>query len=373
MKARRIELVQYRNYKRLELTLRSNFVVFTGDNAQGKTNLLESVFLNCTGRSHRTHRDDELIREGQDRARAAVEITRREGVSRVETRLSRQKRKEVYINGLKAERIGDMMGQVICVLFSPESMELVKGAPAERRRFMNMALSQIYPTYFYHLQQYHRILSHRNRLLKDPRQGHLPDILPILDEKMAACAAFVIAKRIAFIASVGEIAASEHAALSEGSEILTLAYRAAVPADQDMTEKEIGEQYLEMLTERREEDRETGNTARGCHREDIVFAINDRDARVYASQGQQRTAVLSLNLAEAALMAENTGEEPLLLLDDVFSELDPHRRAHLLKQTRHRQVFLTLTDMDLLGDIDPGLREDMTVYHVTGGTLSKGQ
>lgn len=373
MKARRIELVQYRNYTRLELSLCSNFVVFTGDNAQGKTNLLESVFLNCTGRSHRTHRDDELILEGEERARAAVEITRREGVSRVETRLSRHSRKEVYINGVKADRIGDMMGQVICVLFSPESMELVKGAPAERRRFMNMALSQIYPTYFYHLQQYNRILSHRNRLLKDPRQGNLPGILPILDEKMAACAAFLIGKRIAFVEDIGKRAEEEHAALSEGTEILTLAHRGAVPVSPDMTEGEIRDRYLAMLSERREEDREAGNTARGCHREDIAFAINGRDARVYASQGQQRTAVLSLKLAEAALMAENTGEEPLLLLDDVFSELDPGRRAHLLKQTRHRQVFLTLTDMDLLGDIDPALRENMAVYHVRKGALSLEQ
>ena len=128
-----------------------------------------------------------------------------------------------------------------------------------------------------------------------------------------------------------------------------------------------------MLTERREEDREAGSTARGCHREDIVLAINDRDARVYASQGQQRTAVLALKLSEAALMAENTGEEPLLLLDDVFSELDPNRRAHLLRQTRHRQVFLTLTDMDLLGELDPSLEADMAVYHVEEGVLTGGQ
>lgn len=371
MIARRIELVQYRNYTRLELSLRSNFVVFTGDNAQGKTNLLESVFLNCTGRSHRTHRDEELILEGEDRARAAVEVARREGVSRVETRLDRHKRKEVYINGVKADRIGDMMGTVICVLFSPESMEFVKGGPGERRRFMNMALSQIYPTYFYHLQQYNRILSHRNRLLRDSRRGN--PILPILDEKMAACAAFLIDKRFAFIEAVGERAAAEHSALSEGAERLALHYRAAVPVEKDMTEKEIGEAYLSMLVDRREEDREIGSTAKGCHREDIALTINDRDARVYASQGQQRTAVLAVKLAEASLMAENTGEEPLLLLDDVFSELDPHRRAHLLRQTRHRQVFLTLTDMDILGDIDPVLREDMSIYHVVEGTLLQGE
>ena len=373
MEARRIELYQYRNYARLELPLRSNFVVFTGDNAQGKTNLLESVFLNCTGRSHRTHRDDELIQEGAERALAAVEIMRREGASRVETRLSRHKRKEVHINGIKADRIGDMMGQVICVLFSPESMELIKGSPSERRRFMNMALSQIYPTYFYHLQQYNRILSHRNRLLKDFRQGDPGDILSILDEKMAACAAFLIAKRVAFIDAIGETAADEHAALSQGTEQLELTYRAAVPLERDMTETQIGDTYLAMLAERREEDRETGSTAKGCHREDIAFSINGRDARVYASQGQQRTAVLALKLAEAARMAENTGEEPLLLLDDVFSELDPGRRTHLLRQTRRRQVFLTLTDMDLLGDIDPALRADMRVYHVEEGTLSQGE
>jgi len=373
LKARRIELVQYRNYTRLELDLRSNFVVFTGDNAQGKTNLLESVFLNCTGRSHRTHRDDELIREDQDQARAGVEVTRREGVSRVETRLCRHRRKEVYINGAKADRIGDMMGQVICVLFSPESMELVKGAPAERRRFVDMSLSQIYPTYFYHLQQYNRILSHRNRLLKDPRQGHLSDILPILDEKMAACAGFLISRRRSFITNIGQRAASEHEALSEGAERLKLEYRAAVQVDRDMDETKISEAYLTMLSQRRDEDRESGSTSKGCHREDIALSINERDARVYASQGQQRTAVLSLKLAEATLMAENTGEEPLLLLDDVFSELDPGRRAHLLRQTRHRQVFLTLTDMDLLGDIDPSLREDMVVYQVREGTLLEGQ
>lgn len=372
MKARKIELYQYRNYTGLELAISSNFVVLTGDNAQGKTNLLESVFLNCTGRSHRTHRDEELIREGEERARAAVEVVRREGVSRVETLLDRRKRKEVHINGIRAERIGDMMGKAICVLFSPESMELVKGGPAERRRFMNMALSQIYPTYFYYLQQYNRILAHRNQLLKDRRES-LSAVLPILDEKMAECAAFLIGKRSVFVSAIGERAASEHAALSDGTETLSLTYRAAVAAEPGAPEKAIGEGYLKMLAERREEDREMGSTMKGIHREDIAIVINGRDARIYASQGQQRTAVLALKLAEAALMEKNTGEEPLLLLDDVFSELDPRRRTHLLTQARHKQVFLTLTDMDILREIDPSLREDMAVYRVRKGTLSPGE
>lgn len=369
MKACRIELFQFRNYAGLELDLGSNFVVLTGDNAQGKTNLLESVFLNCTGRSHRTHRDDELIREGEDRARAAVTVERREGVSKVETRLNRHKRKEVYINGAKAERIGDMMGVITCVLFSPESMELIKGGPSERRRFMNMALSQIYPAYFYYLQQYNRLLSHRNRLLKAAPPSRLPDILPVWDEKMAECAAFLIDKRRIFIVEIAEKAAAQHAALSEGAESLVLVYRPSVSPE----EEDIAGAFLSMLAERREEDRDLGSTARGCHREDIAFLIDGRDARVYASQGQQRTAVLSVKLAEAALMHENTGEEPLLLLDDVFSELDPSRRAHLLHQAQDRQVFLTLTELSLLGEIDPAVKGGMAVYTVQAGALIQGQ
>jgi DNA replication and repair protein RecF len=372
LKARRIELFQFRNYAGLELDLGSNFVVLTGDNAQGKTNLLESVFLNCTGRSHRTHRDEELIREGEDRARASVTVERREGASKVETLLDRHKRKEVYINGAKAERIGDMMGVITCVLFSPESMELIKGGPSERRRFMNMALSQIYPAYFYYLQQYNRLLSHRNRLLKAAPPSKLPDIMPVWDEKMAECAAFLIDKRRIFIAELVEKAAAQHTALSEGAETLVLAYKPSVSLGEETVE-DIAGAFLSMLAERREEDRDMGSTARGCHREDIAFLIDGRDARVYASQGQQRTAVLSVKLAEAALMHENTGEEPLLLLDDVFSELDPSRRAHLLHQARDRQVFLTLTELSLLGEIDPVVKGDMVVYTVRAGALTQGQ
>lgn len=374
MKARRIELTQYRNYARLELTIGSNFVVFTGDNAQGKTNLLESIFLNCTGRSHRTHRDEELIREGEECARAAVEVVRREGVSRVETQLSRRGRKEVYVNGTRAERIGDMMGQVLCVLFSPESMDLIKAGPSERRRFVNMALSQMYPAYFYYLQQYNRILAHRNRLLKDPRQSrHLSDLLPVLDEKMAECAGFLIEKRMAFIEDIAGKAAAEHAALSDGREALSIQYRPGVAVEPGAGAAGIAGAFAAMLAERRQEDIEQGSTTRGCHREDIVFLIDGKDARIYASQGQQRTAVLAVKLSEAAIMAENTGEEPLLLLDDVFSELDPTRRAHLLSQASDRQVFLTLTDLDIIGEINPALWEDMAVYTVSAGILSPGE
>ena len=366
MRVKTLSLNQFRNYDQAIITPGEGVTVFVGPNAQGKTNVLEALHLCCLGRSHRTSRDEELIRWGADAARVHITTEQQDGTHEVSILLSKaqKKKKQVRIGSRPAERIGELLGHVCGVLFSPEDLQIVKSGPAERRRFIDMQLSQLRPAYFYALQRAQRALIQRNALLKEIAKN--PAYLPTLDawdEQLCTAGGEIARNRRQAIQVLSQAAARTHATLTGGRETLELRYISQV------AEAENPEETLRArLRAARGEDLRRMTTTVGVHRDDIGIAINGKDARTFASQGQQRSAVLALKLAQLDLFWQERGEAPILMLDDVMSELDPGRRRQLLERLDRVQTFVTCTDLSDLG----GARHS-AVYHVENGRLSGAQ
>ena len=341
-----LQLEGFRNYNELTARFSSGLNVIFGDNAQGKTNLLEAIAFLATGKSHRTGRDQELIQEGKTSLTARASVERKTGEMLLEITLGHDSRKQLKINGIAEKKIARLVGNLAVVFFSPDDLQLLKGPPTGRRRFLDIELSQISQTYLYHLMTFNRALAQRNTILKqDPVD---PALLSIYDEQLLQAGAQLVVRRSVAVRRLSVLAAQYHELLSDGKEILRLEYQSqgAEPEHAPGVE-EVFERLFSQLQQRRREEIRRQVTLVGPHRDDIGFWINGRDARLYGSQGQQRTAVLSLKLAELQFMAEEIGEYPVLLLDDVASELDPHRRHYLLNAVREGiQTFVSCTDLE---------------------------
>lgn len=358
-------LSNYRNYDKLALSFSADLICFIGSNAQGKTNILESIFLSCTGRSHRTPRDRELIQWGKEEALIRTKVNKQIGASEIAIGLSISDKKNILINQSPAVRMGELMGHLNSVMFSPEDLKLVREGPQERRRFMDMELSQVKPKYFYYLQQYNRVLNQRNRLLKDiSYKPSLMNTLPVWDKQLAEAGSYIIMQRRLFCDALQTIAEEIHSHITHGSEKLSVVYKSSIPLKKESSQDEIQADFLSELEGKHVDDTERGNTSRGCHRDDIVFQINGVDVRTFGSQGQKRTTVLSLKLSELEFMARETGEYPLLLLDDAMSELDPSRQKMIMKYIDKVQTFITLTDLDQF----PALKDkSRQVFQINSG------
>ena len=302
------------------------------------------------------------MRWGQPGAKVTLTSSQADGTHEVCVSLFRgqKKKKIVRIGARQAERIGELLGHVRGVLFSPEDLQIVKSGPGERRRFIDMELSQLRPSYFYALQRAARALNQRNALLREIAQK--PSLLPTLDmwdEQLAENGALIARQRREAIERLSELAAATHLSLTGGREALSLRYISQVGDGDDAKER-----LLERMTATREDDLRRLTTGVGIHRDDIGIAIDGKDARTFASQGQQRSAVLSIKLAQLELTEQESGEAPVLMLDDVMSELDPQRRRQLIERIDRVQTFVTCTDLsDLAG------ARTSAVYHVEGGKL----
>lgn len=358
MQLSRIELYNFRNYARADIRPCPGITVFYGGNAQGKTALLEAVYLCCTGRSHRTSHDRELVRWGQQEGRVLINAHQRDGSHLVDMRLSAVARKSVKVNGAPISRSGELMGHVTGVLFSPEDLRMVKDGPAERRRFIDMELSQIRPAYYYALQRYNRALAQRGCVLRAGAAGGAQlNTLDEWDGQLAAAGAQIVACRRAFLDELSQTAQRIHAGLTGNAEKMELAYRPSIEGD--------AHAILRALFESRELDLRRGLNSVGPHRDDLQILLNGVDARAYGSQGQQRTAALSLKLSELEVMRASSGEYPVLMLDDVMSELDPMRRQALLECLSGVQTLISCTDP---GDL-AGARAGLMVRVKAGAAL----
>jgi len=399
-----LSLSNFRNYIRLELNLPDRLTVIQGGNAQGKTNLLEAIHLLATGRSPRAGAERELINwlalEGPlPYARLAGEIGAGKEAQKLELVLELAPnggnngptvRKQVRINGVP-KRTLDLVGRLRVVLFMPEDVGLVTGAPTERRRYLDIALCQIEPSYCRALSEYNRAVAQRNALLKRLRDfGGDPNQLAFWDGQMAEQGSTLIARRAHAIRDLDRLAAERHRALSGGSERLRLGYLPSadphfVPGVQEggargrrrlaeapavyqaVSREEIKERYLAQLRRARVQEIAAGSCLLGPHRDDLGFTVEGRDLRPFGSRGQQRTAALALKLAEVQMMQEATGESPLLLLDDVMSELDSARRRALLDALAGvDQAIVTTTDWN---DFSPELLAQARTLQVEGGTI----
>jgi len=342
-----LKLKNYRNYSDQKVLFFEGLNVLTGVNASGKTNLLEALYLAGIGKSPRTVTDKDLIMWGEDFLYLEVIVKKKYHTHKIEIHIDNRTNKRIAIDGNPILKIGELMGVLNIVFFSPDEMKMIKESPKERRRFMDISLSQQKKVYFYALQRYNRILEQRNKLLKNTKSLEgLKEMLTVWDIQLSEAGADIILKRVEFINKLNIHAKNRHNSLTGGKEILNLSYESDSWGED---REEIKSSLLKKLTVEREKDYNLKYTSSGPHRDDIKIAVNDIDVRKFGSQGQQRSAALSLKLAEINHFEEETGEKPVMLLDDVLSELDAERQNQLIKSTQDIQTVLTCTEYDIQG------------------------
>jgi len=362
-----LALKNFRNYESLALSFSQGLNVIYGQNAQGKTNLLEAIYFLSTGRSHRTSHDQELIREGTSGLSAKALVSRKTGDLHLELNCGLDIRKQVKINGVAEKKITRLVGGLTAVFFSPDDLQLLKGAPSGRRRFLDIELSQVSQNYLHNLIRYTKVLNQRNHLLK--QMPHDLVLLSVLSQQLVEFGAQLILRRANAVERLAPIAAEYHSTIADHQETLEMHYQSyGIEKGQYKSLEEISSMLAAQIRQRQPDEIRRQVTLVGPHRDDIGFTIANRDARFFASQGQQRTAVLALKLAEIEFMKQETGEHPILLLDDVSSELDPNRRHFLLKAVEDGlQTFITCTDLE-----DLMVREwpvDHALFRVTMGSV----
>lgn len=337
-----LKFENFRNLENNHISFGDKMNVIVGDNGQGKTNLLECIWMFNGVRSFRGAKDRDLVQFGKKSAKIEIEFFSEERDQTARIDFVNHKR-EAYINEIKKPAPSHLMGKITSIVFSPEHLSLVKDGPNVRRKFIDSAICQVKPKYSVYLAKYNRILNQRNALLKDiANYSELADTLEIWDRELAVNGSVIISERLKYIARLSQLAGEYHSGISENKEKLEILYKNRYSPETPTSE--IASDFFDLLSTHRKDDLMLRYTTKGPHRDDIEININGRSARQYASQGQQRSAVLSLKLAEASLVDILTGENAVILLDDVLSELDKERQSFLLNKIQSRQVFITCCD-----------------------------
>ena len=404
-----IRIENFRNYGRLDLQVEPSINVLYGENAQGKTNIIEAIYLCTCARSHRTSKDKEMILHGQKQYKVSIVLASQRmtdhnaydeklsityfEASDMPSEIIKAKRLIEY-NEVPLERLSDLMGIFHAVVFAPEDLLLIKEGPSVRRRYMDLLISQVRPCYFHDLVTYTKILQQRNqtlKLLRQKKSSHLLDSsengeIEIWDYPLSEVATRIIVERILFSKRISAIASQKHEQISGGKEKLFVKYR-TVPSllsedvlqNPEEKKEKIESILLERFKNTHQEDYERGTTGSGPHRDDLELSLDGDGLRAFASQGQQRSAALALKLAELQIIMEETGEMPVLLLDDVFSELDSRRRSCLLSNIENAQVFITCTDrsfilQEMKDSLEPSSQSkvpELTFFEVIDGSVQK--
>ncbi|MCI8567533.1 MAG: DNA replication/repair protein RecF [Lachnospiraceae bacterium] len=332
-----LELQNFRNYREMQMDFSQGVNIFYGDNAQGKTNILEAIFVGATARSHRAGRDREMILFGKEEAHIKYFVEKRGITDRIDMHLKKNRAKGIALNGVPLRRASDLFGSANVVFFSPEDLNIIKDGPSERRKFMDTELCQLDRVYMNHLANYNKVVMQRNKLLKELEfHGDYLDTLQVWDEQLVRYGREVIRRRQEFVAQLEEIIRGIHGAITAGREEIRVSYEPSVCEDQFESE----------LIKNRARDLRARATLSGPHRDDLAFMLGEIDIRTFGSQGQQRTAALSLKLSEIEIVKKRTNDCPVLLLDDVLSELDGSRQEKLLDSIQHVQTLLTCTGVD---------------------------
>ena len=332
-----VKLENFRNYESLDLDFEKGTNILYGDNAQGKTNVLESIYLSATTKSHKGSKDKEIIRFSEEESHIRTNLDKEGMEYRVDMHLRKNKSKGIAINGQPIKKAADLIGLLNVVFFSPEDLSIIKNGPSERRKFVDMELFQIDKYYLYNLNQYNKIINQRNKLLKDFYfHNDLTETLQVWNMQLVTYGNQIISRREKFIEQLNDIIFDIHKKLSGEKEELSIIYEPNVSENEFETK----------LKSSQEKDMKLKMTSVGPHRDDFCFMVNGVDIRKYGSQGQQRTAALSLKLAEIELLKKVTGDSPVLLLDDVLSELDSHRQNYLLNSIGDIQTIITCTGLD---------------------------
>ncbi|TFB21098.1 DNA replication/repair protein RecF [Filobacillus milosensis] len=343
-----LTLTNYRNYDKQKVVFDKKINVIIGENAQGKTNLMEAIYVLAFTKSHRTPRDKELIKWDAEYGKIEGRVLKRNQSIPLEVIFS-NKGKKAKFNHIEQKRLSEYIGAMNVVMFAPEDLNLVKGSPQERRKFIDMEIGQTQPVYIYHLGQYQRILKERNALLKDLQRKPNADstMLKVYTDQLIEHASIILERRFQFLQKLRKWAQPIHQGISRGNEQLNIDYDASIDVSEDVNSEKIRIVYEEHFNHIEQKEIDRGTTLVGPHRDDLIFYVNDKNVQTYGSQGQQRTTALSLKLAEIELIFEEVGEYPILLLDDVLSELDDYRQSHLLNTIQGKvQTFVTTTSID---------------------------
>ena len=349
----KIKLTNFRNYEQQEIELNKNINVIYGDNAQGKTNILEAIFLSSFGKSFRTNKEKELIKFGQDKLLVETEYQKKDRCGKIKIEIGNKK--QISVNGIKIKKLSEILGNINIVIFTPEDINILKDGPAARRRFLDMMIGQLRPNYVYKLNLYMQTLEQRNNYLKQIKEENKPqEMLEIWDEKLAEYGEVIFKYRKEFVDKMIHKINDIHKEITDQKEELEFEYTS------NCSQKN---EYLQLLKERRKLDIIKGFTTKGIHRDDFVIYINGKEVGIYGSQGQNRTVILSLKLAELNVIYDEIGEYPILLLDDFMSELDEKRRKNFLENIKNTQVIITGTEKINHSNLDYNL------YHIKKGEI----
>ena len=361
MRIKSLALNDFRNIENISIEFDKGLNIIYGDNAQGKTNILESIYVAGTTRSHKGSKDREMIKLGEEEAHIRIILEKDDLDRKIDMHLKKSKSKGVAVDGIPIHKSADIFGIVQLIFFSPEDLSMIKDGPAERRRFIDMELSQIEKIYLYNLSKYNKILTQRNNLLKQiSYDTELSDTLDVWDEQLVSTGLEIIKSRRKFIFELNEIIKPIHEKLTGGKEELEIEY------NPNVTE----EDFKDKLKSGRNSDIYQKTTLTGPQRDDITFYINKNDVRKYGSQGQQRSTALSLKLSEIELFKKKTGDNPILLLDDVLSELDRSRQNYLIESIGDIQTIITCTGLE---EFVENKKADGRIYKINSGKIDKSE
>ena len=370
MKLTNLQLQNFRNYESVQLEFTDGVHVFIGENAQGKTNLMESIYALAMTKSHRTTNDKELI--GWNKEFATIKGTVEKTATKTNLELQFSKKGKIAkVNYLEQKRLSSYLGNLNVILFAPENLTLVKGSPQNRRKFVDMELGQMSSLYLYDLVEYNRVLKQRNTYLKQLaiKKKQPDEYLDVLSEMLSELASKIVFHRLDFMKQLEALAIPIHDQLSLGREKFSVSYQATIPLEDGLTPSQMKEIYMNQFKKNQTREADQATTLIGPHRDDLIFYLNEVPVQTCGSQGQQRSTVLSLKLAEIELMKLSTGEYPLLLLDDVLSELDDDRQTHLIKAIENKvQTFITTTSLD---GIKQQFINEPVVIPIEKGTILK--
>lgn len=350
----KIKINNFRNYQQQEIKLEENINIFYGENAQGKTNIIEAIFLSSMGKSFRAKKDKEMINLNSEKAEIEIEYQKSDRDGKIKIELGNKK--TIYQNGIKIKKLSELLGNINIVIFTPDDIHILKGGPQNRRRFLDIMISQLKPNYMYHLNLYLKTLEQRNNYLRQIREERKDEnLLEIWDEKLAEHANIIYQYREEYIKKIKEKIKKIHSEITSDKEEIEIEY---------LSECKTKEEYLRLLKERRKLDIIKGFTTKGIHRDDFVIYINKKQIDIYGSQGQHRTAILSLKLSELNIVRDEIGESPILLLDDFMSELDEKRIKSFLDKIEDTQVIITCTEKIKVEN------KKILIYNVKEGSIN---
>lgn len=365
MLIKRLQLINFRNYNKLDIEFNENKNIFYGYNAQGKTNILEALYFTACSRSHRTKKDKELIMWGKQECLIRTWIKKGFLDVEIDIKINKDFKKEIKINNNPVKRVGELMGILNVVMFSPEDLKLIKEGPAERRRFIDITNSQLKPSYFYNLQKYFKIIRQRNTLLRNIKNNKkLLDTLSVWNNNLVETGSKIMYYRNEYFKKMSFFVKDIHKKIA--NEEISIKYIPSVNVEDLSNMESIKKYLLSEIDKNIEKDIHTETTSIGPHRDNFEIFIDNVNIKTYGSQGQQRTAILSLKLAEVKLFKEEIGEYPVLLLDDVMSELDEKRQKFILDYLQDMQIFLTCTN-----NKEDYKRENSSFYKVVNGFVTK--